>query len=109
MRAFGADYSMTTSTSPVPTVSPAANSAQIDANKLVGQSIQNSADNATIGKVDSVMLDASGKVDKVIVGVNEFVQQDEPPIEILYIDESAATTQLAKLEALRRSRDNGRV
>jgi len=45
----------------------------------------------------------------VIVGVNEYVQEDEPPIEILYIDESAATTQLTKLEALRRSRDNGRV
>jgi methylmalonyl-CoA mutase N-terminal domain/subunit len=47
--------------------------------------------------------------DKVIVGVNDYVQEDEPPIEILYIDESAAATQLAKLEALRRSRDRGRV
>src|SRR5262249_5534539 len=47
--------------------------------------------------------------DKVIVGVNDYVQEDEPPIEILYIDESAAGAQLAKLEALRRSRDNGRV
>jgi methylmalonyl-CoA mutase N-terminal domain/subunit len=47
--------------------------------------------------------------DKVIVGVNDYVQEDEPPIEILYIDESAADAQLARLEALRRSRDNGRV
>jgi methylmalonyl-CoA mutase N-terminal domain/subunit len=47
--------------------------------------------------------------DKVIVGVNDYVQDDEPPIEILYIDESAADAQLGKLEALRRSRDNGRV
>jgi methylmalonyl-CoA mutase N-terminal domain/subunit len=46
---------------------------------------------------------------KVIVGVNDYVQEDEPPIEILYIDESAADAQLARLEALRRSRDNGRV
>jgi methylmalonyl-CoA mutase N-terminal domain/subunit len=47
--------------------------------------------------------------DKVIVGVNDFVQADEPPIEILYIDESAAGTQLAKLDALRKTRDNDGV
>ena len=34
--------------------------------------------------------------EKIIVGVNDFVQEDEPPIEILYIDESAADTQLAQ-------------
>ena len=28
--------------------------------------------------------------EKIIVGVNDFVQEDEPPIEILYIDETAA-------------------
>jgi len=47
--------------------------------------------------------------DKVIVGVNDFVQEDEPPIEILYIDESAADTQLARLERLRKTRDSGAV
>ena len=47
--------------------------------------------------------------EKAIVGVNDFVQEDEPPFEILYIDESAAETQLAKLERLRRSRDNDAV
>jgi methylmalonyl-CoA mutase N-terminal domain/subunit len=47
--------------------------------------------------------------EKVIVGVNDFVQSDEPPIEILYIDESAADKQLAKLERLRQTRDNDRV
>ena len=47
--------------------------------------------------------------DKVIVGVNDFVQEDEPPIEILYIDESAAEKQLEKLEKLRKTRDNDRV
>ena len=30
--------------------------------------------------------------EKIIVGVNDFVQEDEPPIPILYIDESAAET-----------------
>ena len=47
--------------------------------------------------------------DKVIVGVNDFVQEDEPPIEILYIDESAAEKQLARLDRLRQTRDNGAV
>jgi methylmalonyl-CoA mutase N-terminal domain/subunit len=47
--------------------------------------------------------------EKIMVGVNAFVQQDDPPIEILYIDESASDTQLAKLEALRRSRNEDAV
>ncbi len=47
--------------------------------------------------------------DKVIVGVNDFVQPDDPPIEILYIDESASDTQLAKLETLRRTRHGAAV
>jgi methylmalonyl-CoA mutase N-terminal domain/subunit len=47
--------------------------------------------------------------EKIIVGVNDFVQEDEPPIEILYIDETAAEKQLAKLERLRSSRDNDAV
>jgi methylmalonyl-CoA mutase N-terminal domain/subunit len=47
--------------------------------------------------------------DKIIVGVNDFVQADDPPIQILYIDESAAEKQLVKLETLKRTRDNDRV
>jgi methylmalonyl-CoA mutase N-terminal domain/subunit len=47
--------------------------------------------------------------EKTIVGVNEFVQADEPPIEILYIDESTAGKQLARLDETRKTRDNDRV
>jgi methylmalonyl-CoA mutase N-terminal domain/subunit len=47
--------------------------------------------------------------DRIIVGVNEFVADDEPPLGILYIDESAGETQLAKLDTLRKRRDNARV
>jgi methylmalonyl-CoA mutase, N-terminal domain len=47
--------------------------------------------------------------EKIIVGVNGLVQPDEPPIEILYIDETASERQLAKLEQLRRTRDRGAV
>jgi len=47
--------------------------------------------------------------DKIVVGVNEFVSEEEGPIGTLYIDESAAERQLARLNELRRTRDNDRV
>jgi methylmalonyl-CoA mutase, N-terminal domain len=46
--------------------------------------------------------------DKVIVGVNEFVTEDKP-FPILYIDEQVAAEQVARVEALRASRDAERV
>ncbi len=47
--------------------------------------------------------------EKTIVGVNDYVAEDEAPMSILYIDEQAADTQLAQLERLRRTRDNDAV
>ena len=47
--------------------------------------------------------------EKIIVGVNDFVQHDAPPIEILYIDESAAEKQLAKLDRLQKTRNADQV
>jgi methylmalonyl-CoA mutase N-terminal domain/subunit len=47
--------------------------------------------------------------DKILVGVNDFVRTDEPPVPILYIDDSAAETQLARLRDLRKTRDNDAV
>jgi methylmalonyl-CoA mutase, N-terminal domain len=47
--------------------------------------------------------------EKVIVGVNDFVQADAPAVPILYIDETTAEKQLARLEGLRRTRDNDRL
>jgi methylmalonyl-CoA mutase, N-terminal domain len=47
--------------------------------------------------------------EKVIVGVNEYVSEEEPAVPILYIDEQAADTQLAQLETLRRTRDSDGV
>jgi methylmalonyl-CoA mutase, N-terminal domain len=49
------------------------------------------------------------KREKVIVGVNDFVEADEAPLPILYIDERTAETQLARLEELRRTRDRDAV
>ncbi len=47
--------------------------------------------------------------DKVIVGVNDFIQADDKPIEILYIDDTASGVQLKRLAELKQARDNGRV
>jgi methylmalonyl-CoA mutase N-terminal domain/subunit len=47
--------------------------------------------------------------EKIIVGVNDYVQEDEPPMEILYIDDTAAEKQLARLAELKGTRDNDRV
>jgi methylmalonyl-CoA mutase N-terminal domain/subunit len=49
------------------------------------------------------------KREKIIVGVNGFVAANADPIEILYIDETAADKQLAKLEELKRRRDASAV
>jgi len=46
--------------------------------------------------------------EKIVVGVNEFVIEEDPP-HILYIDESVAIQQTAKLKALRRRRSNDEV
>ena len=47
--------------------------------------------------------------DKIIVGVNDFVQDDEVPIPTLYIDESTGDRQMARLVELRNTRDNAEV
>jgi methylmalonyl-CoA mutase, N-terminal domain len=47
--------------------------------------------------------------EKIIVGVNDFIAEAEESVPTLYIDEAAADRQLAKLEALRRGRDQDRV
>jgi methylmalonyl-CoA mutase, N-terminal domain len=46
--------------------------------------------------------------EKIIVGVNDFVIEEEPP-QILYIDETVAQQQSAKLEKLRARRSNDEV
>jgi methylmalonyl-CoA mutase, N-terminal domain len=47
--------------------------------------------------------------EKVIVGVNGYVEEDAPRVPILYIDEGAAERQIARLQQLRRDRDHGAV
>ena len=47
--------------------------------------------------------------DKIIVGVNDFVQDDEVRIPTLYIDESTGDRQVARLKELRQTRDSDAV
>ena len=47
--------------------------------------------------------------EKLIVGVNAYVEEDEAPMPILYIDEAAAEAQNARLAAVKARRDEGRV
>jgi methylmalonyl-CoA mutase N-terminal domain/subunit len=47
--------------------------------------------------------------EKIIVGVNDFVMENEPPIDVLLIDESVAGEQIERLRRLRETRDNGHV
>jgi methylmalonyl-CoA mutase N-terminal domain/subunit len=47
--------------------------------------------------------------ERKIVGVNAFTEQEEQPIELLGIDESAGRRQREKLAALRRRRNGARV
>jgi len=47
--------------------------------------------------------------EKVMVGVNKYVSEDETPIELLKIDEKVEAEQMARLNEVKRSRDNRKV
>jgi methylmalonyl-CoA mutase N-terminal domain/subunit len=47
--------------------------------------------------------------EQVIVGVNDFVAENEAPLAILYIDESAADIQLSRLSAVKARRSQAAV
>src|SRR5215510_13604886 len=51
-------------------------------------------------------LDAN---EKIVVGVNEFADEEEHPLEILYIDDSVEDLQKKAVADLRRTRDNKAV
>ena len=62
-----------------------------------------------IAEASYLFQQAVERREKTIVGVNDFVQTDEKPLEILYIDDRTADLQLQRLADLKRSRDNDRV
>jgi methylmalonyl-CoA mutase N-terminal domain/subunit len=82
---------------------------QIDAMGGMVEAIERGFPQKEIAESSYRFQQAVERKEKVIVGVNDFVQEDEPPIHILYIDESAAETQLAKLDRLKTTRDKAAV
>jgi len=51
---------------------------------------------------------AVDRKDKIIVGVNDYIMEEDP-FPILYIDESVAESQTASVQRLKQTRDNARV
>src|SRR4029078_9723503 len=51
---------------------------------------------------------AVDRKDKIIVGVNDYIMEEDP-FHILYIDESVAESQTASVQRLKQTRDNARV
>jgi methylmalonyl-CoA mutase N-terminal domain/subunit len=82
---------------------------QIDAMGGMVDAIERGFPQKEIAESSYRFQQAFERKEKIMVGVNAFVQENEPPIEILYIDESASEKQLAKLERLRTTRDNDAV
>ena len=82
---------------------------QIDAMGGMVDAIERGFPQQEIAESSYRFQQAFERKEKIMVGVNAFVQQDDPPIKILYIDESASATQLAKLETLRQTRHQDAV
>jgi methylmalonyl-CoA mutase N-terminal domain/subunit len=82
---------------------------QIDAMGGMVEAIERGFPQKEIAESSYRFQQAVEKKEKLIVGVNAYVQENEPPIEILYIDESASEKQLAKLERLKQTRNAGAV
>jgi methylmalonyl-CoA mutase N-terminal domain/subunit len=49
------------------------------------------------------------KKDRIIVGVNDFVVQEELKVPLLRVDEAGAQRQIARLQKIRRERDGAQV
>jgi methylmalonyl-CoA mutase N-terminal domain/subunit len=47
--------------------------------------------------------------ERIVVGVNDFVEAHEAPIQTLYLDDAASAAQLAALDRLKSTRDGARV
>jgi hypothetical protein len=68
----------TTKNSPV----EASSTTQIDGNKLIGQSVLNVADDKAVGTIDSVIIEKSGKIRHVVIGVGGFLGMDKKDVAV---------------------------
>jgi len=83
--------------------------ATIDAMGGMVEAIERGYPQKEIAEASYQFQQAVERKEKVIVGVNDFIQADDKPIEILYIDDTASGVQLQRLAELKQSRDHGRV
>jgi sporulation protein YlmC with PRC-barrel domain len=80
-------FAQTNTTTPAPIVNSGSVQApgQVRSDKLIGRNIQNTQ-NETIGEIKSVMLNQSGSVDSVIVGVGGFLGVGEREVALGWKD-----------------------
>ena len=64
---------------------------------------------AATPKLHEALDIAYARAEKLIVGVNAFQVENEPPVETLYIPDELADQQVAGLDAVRSGRDGGAV
>ena len=84
--------------------------AEIDRLGGMVEAIENGYPQRRIAESAYRFQQAVERKERVIVGVNEFVQDDdEHGVETLYIDEATGDAQMARLETIRKTRDESRV
>jgi methylmalonyl-CoA mutase N-terminal domain/subunit len=83
--------------------------ARIDALGGMIPAIEQGLPQREIGESAYRFQQAVERRDQVIVGVNDFVQTDEPPIEILYIDDTATERQMARMADVKARRSAANV
>jgi len=55
---------------------------QVNSGQLIGQSVRNEADNKVVGTIDSVIIDKSGKIHHVVIGVGGFLGIDRKDVAV---------------------------
>jgi methylmalonyl-CoA mutase N-terminal domain/subunit len=83
--------------------------ARIDALGGMLRAIESGYPQAEIQKAAYEYQRAVERKEQIVVGVNEFVAEEERPIPILKIDAEIGRAQVARLDALRARRDSARV
>jgi methylmalonyl-CoA mutase N-terminal domain/subunit len=82
---------------------------QIDAMGGMVEAIERGFPQKEIAESAYRFQQAVERKEKIVVAVNDFIEEHEPPFGILYIDESAGDAQLARLDRLKKTRDNDAV
>ena len=79
---------------------------KIDAMGGMVPAIENSYPQKEIHEAAYAYQQAIERKDKIVVGVNDYVTEEDRPIKLLVIDDSVARNQIKTLEEVRQRRDN---